>query len=363
MKRLQSAFCLALLLSLAGAALCQQAARKPRPAANPQPASASKDEEAKQQRLLAVLRVHSFAERVSADPTMIAFIVLRDVGLGVPDLTADRPGVPPALARAFINTVTKLMLRPITDAKQRQLYYVLGRFMTPKAERFAPDQLSLIAAAMSTLAQNVPPALADESAYANFKPPTAQTGDRLEAIENIADQSTREAAYLFYTYELWQKGDFALARTVASKIQDLNTSTQLQTLIDFKEAARMLDKGGSKSLAEVEKRAAKLPPGVESALLWLSIAYASIEAGDTPRADDALRAATKAARGVEDARLPLLLLNAAAQYSRIDRAQAVATLAEAVREFNAQTPEALAHVIWIHRRPSLSRLHHQNQRG
>jgi hypothetical protein len=522
MQQLKSVFCLALLISLAGTALCQQPARKSRPAADPQSASLSKDEEARQQRLLAVLRVHGFAERVfayndvslkattlahlasllwkddepyarqlftkaldfynnaastsevkpratawrrvvtliarhdpawakrltdawlasegaaggssgnlntdfgiayellqdspqqvtefaerslrggvspdmyrlliqlrtkdeaaanalflktldqllgqptvdaellfrlglyiftspkldaSADPTMMAFVFLMNVGFGVPDITADRPGVPPAVVRAFINTVTKLMLRPIADPKQRQLYYVLGYFMTPKAERFAPDQLSLIAGAMSTLAQNVPPALTDGSAYANFKPPAPQTGDRLEAIENITDQSLREAFYLYYVYDLWQKGDFALARTVASRIQDLSTSAQLQTLIDFKEAARLLDKG-AKSLAEVEKRAARLPPGLESTMLWLGIAYASIEAGDTQRADEALRAATKAARSVEDARLPFLLLNAATQYGRFDRAQAIATLAEAVREFNAQKPEALARVIW-----------------
>ncbi|HEX8139027.1 MAG TPA: hypothetical protein VF544_15775 [Pyrinomonadaceae bacterium] len=295
----------------------------------------------------------------SENPTTLAFVGLRNVGLGVPDLTADRPGVPPALVRAFLNTVTKLMLRPITDLKQRQLYYVLGYFMTPKAEKFAPDQVSLIAGAMSTLAQNVPRALTEESAYANFKSATVQPGgDRLESIENIADQGTREAAYLFYTYDLWQKGDFARARTVASRIQDLNTGAQLQTLIDFGEAARMLDKGAT-AVAEVEKRAARLTPGIESTMLWLGIAYASIEAGDTERAEDALRAATKAARSVEDARLPFLLLNAATQYTRVDRAQAIATLAEAVREFNAQTPEALARVNW-RQRVAIDRYRHRD---
>jgi hypothetical protein len=280
------------------------------------------------------------------NPTVLAFVGLRNVGLGVPDLTADRPGVPPTIVRAYLSAA-KLMLRPIADPKQRQLYYVFGHFMTPKAEKFAPDLVPLIAGAMSTLAQNVPPALTDESAYANFKM-TAPAGDKLEAIENIADQQTREAAYLFFTYDLWQKGDFARARTIASKIQDINTSAQLQTLIDFGEAARMLDKG-SKALDEVEKRAGKMPPGLESTVLWLGIAYASIEAGETQRADEALRAALKAARSVEDARLPFLLLNAATQYASFDRAQSVATLADAVREFNARTPDALAKTNWRQR--------------
>lgn len=285
----------------------------------------------------------------SADPTSMAVIGLRGVALGVPDLTADRPGVPPALVRAYLSAVTKLLMRPIADPNQRQLYYVMGHFMAAKAERYAPELVALMRAAMSTLAQSVPPALTQESTYANFRTkPPQEIGDRLQSIEEIADQATREAAYLFFVADLCQKGDFARARTVAYRIQEINASAQLQTLIDFGEAARMLDKGG-KMLAEVEKRAAKLPPGLESAVLWLGIAHASAGAGDMQRADEALRSALKAARSVEDSRRPYLVLNAATQYTRFDRAQAVETLSEAVREFNAQTPEALARTNWRQR--------------
>ncbi|HEX8144092.1 MAG TPA: hypothetical protein VF553_15940 [Pyrinomonadaceae bacterium] len=282
----------------------------------------------------------------SADPTVVAFVALRNVGLGVPDLTADRPGVPPTLVRAYLNTAAKLMLRPIADPKQRQLYYVLGYFMTPKAEKFAPELVSVMTAAMSTLASTVPPELAQESSYANFRVTAPkEPGERLQDIESLPDQNTRDIGYMIFVYELWQKGDFKRARTIAAKIMDTGTSAQLQTLIDFGEAARLLDKGNT-SLAEAEKIAGKLPLGVESAVLWLGIAYASAEAGDMQHADEALSAALKAARSVEDARKPYLMLNAAIQYARFDRVQMVSALAEAVREFNNQTTEALARVIW-----------------
>jgi hypothetical protein len=274
----------------------------------------------------------------------------RVVGVGrllVYDITADRPNIPPPLVRAYLETAAKILTRPI-PADSRAGFYAAAHLLLPKTLKFAPELTQPIASAMQALAQDVPQELTLDASYANFEAaPRQELSETIKDIEKEKSEQRRNERYLVLIADLWRRSDFAGARALNAKISDPEASAQLKTLIDFQEAAEKL--GRRKELNEAQETARKMPKGIESALLWLGIARALARAGDLQRATEAINAALGAAASVGDARRPYLMLNAAGQLAQLDAQRARTTLAEAVRQINAQTPASLAAISWEQR--------------
>jgi len=264
--------------------------------------------------------------------------------LPVINISADRPGVKPAIVRAYLDSAIKILTRPVSDLKQRQLYYVAAYQLLPKAQQFAPDRVPELAEAMRALTPDIPQSLTQESTYTILR----RTGplaldEEMRDINNISDEQRSQVRYLALAHSLWQRGEFYDARAIAAKIKYPSTRTQLMTLIDFGEAAKLIERGET-TLAE--EKAAKLSAGVERAVLWLGIARARAEEGDIQRASEAINFALSTARQVDDARRPFLILSASAQLAHFDPVITGPTLTEAIREFNAQKADSLARVQW-----------------
>ncbi len=269
------------------------------------------------------------------------------VGVGrilVNDITADRPNIPPGLVRAYLEAATQILTRRISNPNQLPHYYIACYLLLPKAKKFAPNLTPYIAAAMHALASDVPQELTQESTYKNPAVTGAKDLDEtLREIEDIPDEDSRDARYLSLVFSLWRDGSYTKARSVAAKLTEKDVRDRLTILIDFGEAARSLDRGET---AVAEETAGKLPMGVERAVLWLGILRRRTVEGDSRRAAEAIDNALASANKVNDARRPFLLLNAAGQLAHFHKTLASSTLAEAIREFNRQQPEALAKVVW-----------------
>ena len=267
------------------------------------------------------------------------------IGVGnllVVDITADRPNVPPALVRAYIDAAAYVMARPVQAPEQRPRFYVTGYLLLPKAARYAPEMMSQISAAMQALIRDVPPELTEDSAYANLSTTTPKDLDEnLKEIAKNPDEQYRDEQYLSLFAEFWEKRDFTAADAIASKIADKEVRGSLRTLTGFGEGARALERGNN---SEAEKIAAKLPQGMERAVLWLGLARAQVGLRDLQSAAESINFALVAARHVEDARRPLLVLSAASQLAQFDQASAQVVLGEAVKELNARKKGSLAEV-------------------
>jgi hypothetical protein len=101
--------------------------------------------------------------------------------------------------------------------------------------------------------------------------------------------------------------------------------------------------------AVAEELACNLPAGIERCIIWLAIARARGDEGNTQQAHEALNAALADARRVEGARRPYLILVAAGLLARVDPLFATQTLSESVRAFNAQDEKDFHLISWTSR--------------
>lgn len=274
--------------------------------------------------------------------------IVRVVGVGrylVYDITADRPNVQREIVRAYLAAATRILLRTNFVPAERPKMYAAAYLLLPKTERYAPELSQSVISAMQQLVSDVPPELTQEAAYSNFKANlNRDLDDSLKSIEKEGNAQKRDEQYLILIADLWRQPNLARARSLNAKISDEETRASLATLIDFKEAAERLAR--EKDLGASEEAIRKLPRGVEQALLWLGLARAQAEAGQSQRASDSLNEALQAARGLKDARGPFIILSAAGQLAKFYPPAAEASLVEAVRLFNAQSPEAVAQMSW-----------------
>lgn len=295
----------------------------------------------------ALLGTYLFTSPRISDGDSTSMMITRVGDVGIVDITADQPGVSPNLVHAYLETAVQILSRPITDPRQQQVGYVLGKLLLPKAAKYAPDLISLIGTAMSALASNVPQNLTQESAYLNINRVTLDSPEeKMSKAEKIPGAESRDMAYLDTAYNSWLKHDFKTARVAADKITDRDASSKLAAVINFGEGAQLL-KDGLRGIAGVERLADELPQGIERALLYLGIAQSAAKAGDVHRAREAVRLAIKAAQSVTDARRPFLILAAAGQSADFDSARSL--LADAVNEFNSQEGAEWSKVDWRQR--------------
>lgn len=267
------------------------------------------------------------------------------IGVGdllVVDVTADRPNVPPALVRAYIDAAAYVLARPVQAPEQRPGFYVAGYLLLPKAARYAPEMTAQISAAMQALIHDIPRDLTEDSTYANFSKTTPKDLDEgLKEISKEQDEQYRDEQYLSLFSEFWGKRDFTATDTIASKVADNDLRGSLRTLTSFGEGARALEKGHESVAGKI---AAKMPQGVQCAVLWLGVARAQVGRGDLQAATESINFALVAARHVDDARRPLLVLSAASQLAKLDRPLAQVVLGEAVKGLNNRKKGSLSEI-------------------
>lgn len=295
---------------------------------------------------LLVLGTYLFKSPLAGNKEVTAFTLTRFGNVGIPNITANQQGISQTLVRAYLTTAIVTMRRPSSDSTQQQYKYALGSLLLPKAQEFAPDLIGVIGAATAALSSSVPNELTQDEAFANLKRTSLSTpAERLEKIEKMADQNSRDANYLDVTFQAWSKGNFVTARAAAAKISDEETESTLRVLIDFGEATALL-KQRQPNLMEAERLAARLPQNIERTLLHLEIASAAVKTKNTLSAFENLQAAAKSARQVSDARRPYLLLAIAAGFAAFDFIQANLILNEAVQALNQSEKSGETTVKW-----------------
>ena len=262
----------------------------------------------------------------------------------VPNLTADRPGIPPSLIRSYLEVAGSLLARPLQKPADREAAYVAARVFAAKAQRFAPELADRFVGAMSALAGNIPPDYMQDSTYKYLARIERPLSEQLEEIDKLPFELQRDARYMDLISNFYRKNDLRRAREMLLKISDLNLKDRLSRLISFAEIRELIEKGSDLEKAEIAVN--KLPMGIERSILWLAIAKANEKSGDQAHTQEALSAAMVSARKVEDARRPFLMLNAASQLARLSVELGKAALAEALKEFNKQKADDFAKVDW-----------------
>jgi hypothetical protein len=263
----------------------------------------------------------------------------------VPNITAQRPGVSPAMVRAYLTTASSLLLRAATDVQQQQFTYALGRILLLKARSVAPDLVTQIEAAMAAVSSNVPATMTNDTAfkYIDMKPRTP--AESLANAEQKPTELERDMAFLDVAASAWRRSDFKTVRAAASMIKDLEASRTLGMLVEFGEAATLLKRDAA-SVASVEKVAYRLPPGLERAMLLLSIGQTLVKDGKVPDAEEAIDASLKATSAVDDVRRPCLGLIAAGQLAQIRSLRAPTVVGSTIRDLNSFDKANYADVDW-----------------
>jgi len=263
----------------------------------------------------------------------------------VPNITADRPGVPRAIVRAYLATAADVLWRMTSDSEQRQYGYALCYMLLPKSRIVAPDLTAKFDAVMATLTPQVPTGLTNDSAFRYMKPSATTTEEKLTKAENQPDQESRDIAYLEIALQAWRKGDFKTARVAQGRISVLEASQRLAAIIDFGDGAWTI-KQNTADIGKTEAMANRLPQGIERSILLQAIAKIRGKGSDLYLTEEIIDTALKATRSMSDGRRPFLLLTAAAQLANLKSPAVHTAMAEAVKDFNSFEESALAGLDW-----------------
>jgi hypothetical protein len=293
---------------------------------------------------LAMLGNYVFTSPRNGNQDSPTVVITRVGNVGIADITADRPGIPPSLIQNYLSIAAELLNRPIADAYQRQSAYALTYLLLAKARVHAPEILPLLSAALTSMTAGVPPAMTDASAFSNFTKSPLTITERLAGAAQISDARKRDLAYLDVAYHAWRIKDFRTARLAADKISDDESANSLRTVIDFGASASLLEHAQSTKDAEII--AAQMAPGIERSILFLGIARKAAKDRNASKQIEALGQALQAARVVNDVRGPFLLLIAAGELASLQPELAESVLSEAVTHFNQYDDEQLSSMSW-----------------
>jgi TonB family protein len=263
----------------------------------------------------------------------------------VPNITAERPGVPKALVRTYLATAADVLWRMSSDSEQRKYSYALCYLLLPKSRNVAPDLTAKLDAAMAAITPEVPAGLTSDSAFRYMNLPPTTTEEKLTNAENKPDQEARDIAYLEIAFQAWRKGDFKTARIAQGRISDLEASQRLAAIIDFGNGAWTI-KHNAADPSDAEALANRLPQGIERSILLQAIAKIQAKGPDPNLTEETIDRALKAARSMRDSRRPFLLLTAAAQLANLKSPVVHSALAEAIKDFNSFEESALTSLDW-----------------
>jgi TonB family protein len=264
----------------------------------------------------------------------------------VPNISAQRPDMSPALVRAYLTTAGSLLLRAATDAEQQQVTYALGRLLLVKARVAAPDLVSQFEAGMAAVSSSVPGSLTSDSAYKyiDSTPPTL-TESLANAARN-ADPEARDISCLDIAAAAWRKADFTTVRKAGAMMQNAEASRSLALLADFGEAASVFKNKSATNVITAERTAYKLSPGLERAILLLVIAQHRVKSGNNAKAEEAIDASLRAAAAVSDLRRPYLSMIGAGYLAQLQSSRTPAVTAGTIRDLNSFESANFAAVEW-----------------
>lgn len=263
----------------------------------------------------------------------------------VPNITADRPGVPHALVRAYLSTAADVLWRMTSDSEQRQYSYALCYMLLPKSRNVAPDLTPKLDAVMAALTPEVPSGLTTDAAFRYMNLPPTTTEEKLTNAENKPDQESRDISYLEIAFQAWRKGDFKTARIAQGRISDLQAARGLAAIIDFGDGAWAI-KQHPADLSKAEAMVNRLPQGIERSVLLQAIAKIQATRRDAVLTEETVDRSLKATRSMSDGRRPFLLLTAAAHLAKLKSPAMHSALSEAVRDFNSFEESAFARLDW-----------------
>lgn len=264
----------------------------------------------------------------------------------VPNITADRPGVPPTLVRSYLATAADVLWRMTSDAEQRKYSYALCYMLLPKARNVAPDLTAKFDAVMAALTPDVPAELTKDSAFRYLNPARFTTEEKLTNAENKPTQEERDMAYLDIVSQAWRKGDFKTARIAQARISDLEAGQRLATIIDFGDGTWTIKQKGV-DLSKAEAIANRMPQGIERTILLQAIAKIQSKGPHSNSTEETIDRASKAARSISDGRRPFVLLTSAAQLADLKSPAVHGALADAVKDFNSFEESALTSLEWV----------------
>jgi TonB family protein len=263
----------------------------------------------------------------------------------VPNITAERPGVPKALVRAYLATAADILWRMTPDVEQQKFSYALCYMLLPKSRNVASDLTVKFDAVMEALTPQVPTGLTSESAFRYMKPSATTAEEKLAKAENQQDQESRDTAYLEIALQAWRKGDFKTARIAQGRISDLESNQRLAAIIDFGDGAWTIKQDAS-DLSKAEAMANRLPQGIERSILLQAIARIQAKGPNPNLMEETVDKALKSARSMSDGRRPFLLLTAAAQLATVKSAAVHIVMADTIKDFNSFEESALTGLDW-----------------
>lgn len=284
---------------------------------------------------LLTLGVFVFLPPASSGPVLFPEITIDNAQ--TVNLSAEGQGINPNLVRAYLGAAAKILIRPIADPTQKQLYYIACYQLLAKANRFSPELAPSFSGAMQRLTPDVSRTLDVATKETLSNPEGASDVDaEFTRIEKLRFSSERDEKYLDFVFQAYQKGNFPLARRASKKLQDLAIQRRLSTILDFGEIAQLIGQGKIDTAESLMKDA----NDVESAMLGLGIARAHAEKHSRERSLRWINKALEVSRRLDDPRRPFLTLAAAELLANYDVPAAISVFGETVQEFNRRNTSA-----------------------
>jgi hypothetical protein len=250
------------------------------------------------------------------------------------DVSVDRPDINPAAARAFLLAAGEILARPAEESEARRRR-AAAYLLAPKASRYAPEVLQRLADLSALSGVTSPP-----PQYQPHKPPSPDASVGPDAdlsadskkADAISDSAKRDEFIVASVKRYYLRGDFDSARALAGKAGDTALRERLLSLIDFRQAARLIEDGQTEAAQHIVE---KMSPDFGRSLVRLALAKALLAKKENGQALAAVEAALKEIREkLTGPRRASLLLVATEILGGIEPSEAAVVLHETVRAFN-----------------------------
>lgn len=250
------------------------------------------------------------------------------------DVAVDRPDISPVIIRAYLIAAINILDRTKSDPDAQSRNFAAAYLLLPKAKSFAPD----LVPRLSAIANNAGVAPQDPANMTTKTLPDTSL-DKLDLdtilrkADDIQGDRSRDEYCLRAVKIFYLRDDYNAARKITDKMQYLPVREKLLKLIDFRQAAKSLERG---EVNIAEQVASKLAPGLQRVLLRLGVARVYAKNGDGVSAHAAITAAVKDAHSsLTGAQQAYSLLAAAEIVAQTDTVAGATILEEAVHSFNA----------------------------
>lgn len=248
------------------------------------------------------------------------------------DVSVDRPDINPAAARAFLLAAGEILARPAEESEARRRR-AAAYLLAPKASRYAPEVLQRLADLSALSGVTSPP-----PQYQPNKPPDASVGPDADLsadskkADGISDSAKRDEYIVASVKRYYLRDDFDSARALAGKAGDTALREKLLSLVDFRQAARLIEGGQTEA---AQRLVEKMSPDFGRTLVRLALAKTLLAKKENGQALAAVEAALKEIReSLAGPRRASLLLAATEILGSLEPPEGEVVLHETVGAFN-----------------------------